>query len=241
MADIKEQLKKLIALQKNDKELHDLKETLVEKPKLIDELKAAFEVKKAKLAQLEEKSKRIQLTRKEKELELKTKEDAAAKANGQLSLLKTNKEYHAKQSEIENIKADMSLIEEKILISYDESEAVNKEIDAEKKNVAESEKEFASKKKTIDDELTQMKNRLAELEGQRIGLVAGVDLGLLSRYERMLAKKDGLAIVPIVGNSCGGCFMNVTTQQVNAAKMMEDLVMCVVCARILYLEEQNGV
>ena len=72
------------------------------------------------------KFKSIQLKRKELELEMKAGEDDIAKSNIQLTQLKTNKEYQIKLNEIASIKADKSIIEEKILLSYDAADAVRR-------------------------------------------------------------------------------------------------------------------
>ncbi len=64
-----------------------------------------------------------------------------------------------------------------------------------------------------------------------------VDKGILSRYERILENKEGLAIVPLKDRSCGGCFMSIPDQVVNEIKMYEQLIFCEMCARILYLED----
>ena len=126
------QIAKLVELQKIDYEVYDLNGQLEEKPAMLEEIKELFEGKKANLHVLEEKLKTIQLSRKEQELELKVKEEGVSKANAQLSAIKTNKEYTAKISEIESIKADMSVIEDKILISYEEFDKVNAEVAKEK-------------------------------------------------------------------------------------------------------------
>ena len=57
------------------------------------------------------------------------------------------------------------------------------------------------------------------------------------RYEKLLDHKEGVAIVPIENNSCGGCFMNVTPQMINAVKMNEEVVVCETCSRILYIKD----
>lgn len=234
---IRDQIKKLIELQKVDSEIHDLKVKLKEKPELIAQLKDEFEKSRALLSGLEEKLKRIQLDRKGLELELKTKEEGIAKANAKLFELKTNKEYSAKLSEIESIKADKSIFEEKILISYDAADAVQKEIDRERGVVGEKERIFLSKKRDVEDELKVMEDRIGVLGAQKKQALDGVDPNCLSRYEKILHHKDGLAIAPLLGNSCGGCFMNVTQQQINVIKMHDQLVVCEMCQRILYLED----
>ena len=82
-----------------------------------------------------------------------------------------------------------------------------------------------------------MEDRLKVLESQRKQQLPGVDRALLNRYEKVLAHKDGLGIVPISGSSCGGCHMNVPTQTINAIKMHDQLVECEICQRIMYLED----
>ena len=69
---IKDQIKKVVELQKIDGEIYSLKVQLKEKPVVLEQLKAEFESHKETLTALEEKLKAIQLDRKEKELELNT-------------------------------------------------------------------------------------------------------------------------------------------------------------------------
>ncbi len=234
---IREQLRRLVELQKIDKEIFDFNKEIQEKPAFLAQVKEEFESKKTHLKTLEEKLKGIQVDRKTKELELKAKEDEIAKANAQLSQIKTNKEYTAKLSEIEHIKADKSIAEEKILISYDESDKVSAEIEAEKKMVAEHEKEYLARKKEVEDLVKTLQEKVNILDGQRKQLTPDVDKELLARYELILRKKEGLAIVPVKKSSCGGCFMNVPSQQVNELQMHDHLVACEICTRILYLED----
>ena len=234
---IKDQIKKLVDLQKIDAEIYNVNTGLTEKPAVIEELRKKFEVSKTHLNQLEEKFKGIQLKRKELELEMKAREDDIAKSNIQLTQLKTNKEYQIKLNEIASIKADKSIIEEKILLSYDEADAVQAEIGKEKVSVGVEEKQYLARKKEIEDEIRLMEDRIKVLESQRKQQLPGVDRVLLNRYEKVLAHKDGLGIAPITDNSCGGCHMNVPPQTINAIKMRDQLIECEICQRIMYLED----
>ena len=235
--NLKEQLKQLVSIQKLDNEIYDLKSQLKEKPVLVEALKDAFEAKKIKLKQFEEKAKEVQVKRKEFELDLQSQEDAIAKSNAQLSQLKTNKEYSAKISEIANMNADKSRSEESILLSLDESDRINEDIAIEKKNVSDQEKIFLDKKKEVEAAVKVMEDRVKVLESQKIQLLPSVKKEYLSVYERVLINKGGLAIVPLTGNTCGGCYMNVPNQTINEIKMVEHMVTCEMCARILYIEE----
>lgn len=234
---IKEQIKKLVELQKSDVDIYAFKRELEDKPARIVELKEKFEQKKAHLKELENKLKTIQVDQKNYELDLKQKEDLIVKGDQSLALLKTNKEYQAKLYEIENFKADQSIIEEKLLLLFDDVEDVRKKIEHEKVLVAQEEKQYLQEKKSVDDEIDVIKDRIVVLESQRNRLIPGVHPDYLKRYEKILKNKEGLAIVPIKNHACGGCFMNVTEQLVNEMRMHEQIVSCNMCARMLYLEE----
>jgi len=234
---IKDQVKKLVDLQTIDIEVYRFKGDLEEKPAHLEEIRIGYEAKKAGLKSLEDKFKIIQVDRKSKELELLSKEGDIAKSNVQLLQLKTNKEYQAKLLEIENIKADKSLIEEKILMLYDDGDKVAAEIEKEKKFLVEEENKYLEEKKQVENIVRDIEEKLKILEMKRSQAAAEIDKNSLSRYERILTNKKGLAIVPVKGNSCGGCFMNVPDQVINEIRMHDRLLNCEMCARILYLED----
>jgi len=236
--NLKDQIRKLVELQVMDEEIFRFKRELREKPAQLEALKIEFGAKKVRLNDLEDKLKAIQVVQKELELDLKVKEEGIARADASLGLLKTNKEYQARLLEIENMKADKSIVEEKILLGYDEVDAARKALEAEKAAVAQYEKEFNAKKKQVDDDVAVIGDRLKVKESQRSRITPEVRPDYLSRYERVLKNKDGLGIVKVVNHSCGGCFMHLTEQVLNELKKYEQIITCDMCARILYLADE---
>lgn len=232
---IKEQIKQLVKLQALDTEIYGLQKNLKDNPHRLQGLKEQFEGKKAKLKSLEDEYKGKQVARNALEVDLKAKEDGIAKANAQLSQIKTNKEYTAKITEIENIKADKSIIEEKILTSYDETDAVKNQIDAEKANLAQEEQVYLKEKAEIENIIRTMEQRIQALQAQRQGILPAIDKKILSKYEKILINREGEALVPLSGTACGGCNMNVPPQVINEIKMYKELISCELCARILYI------
>lgn len=234
---LKDQLKRLVELQTIDVEIYQFKRELEEKPRLLEESHRKYEEKKSGLKALEEKLKALQVERKSKELDLQASEIDLVKANSQLGLLKTNKEYQAKLTEIESLKADKSVVEEKILLLYDEVDSTSAAINKEKGFLTEEEKKYLTQKKQIEDTIAAIKEKLKILRDVRTQITPNVEKIFLSRYERILENKGGLAIAAVKGNSCGGCFMSITDQMINEIKIHERLVSCEMCARILYLED----
>jgi predicted nucleic acid-binding Zn-ribbon protein len=235
--NIKEDIKKLVELQGMDKKIFDAKRELAEAPKVIVALESDFESKKANLKAIEEKRQKLILFQKQKEGDLAAKEEGIKKAQGQLGLLKTNKDYQAKLAEIEGLKADKSLIEEEVLRTMDEIDGSKGPIEAEKTKLATEEKAFQEKKSQISHRTKDLEAQVNNLEGQRKVLSSSVDKKILERYEHILPAKEGVALVRVAHNSCQGCFMHVPHQVINEIQMHDRLIVCENCARILYLEE----
>ena len=82
--------------------------------------------------------------------------------------------------------------------------------------------------------------QIAQLERSRKTLVPDILPEALSTYERILKIREGLAMVPVVGEACGGCDRRLPPQVVNQVYMKTELVTCESCNRILYVDEANS-
>ncbi len=235
---LKDQLRRLIELQNIDVDIFRFKNELHDRPLEIEKLKGEFEAKKVTLKSLEDKLKHIQVVQKDLDNDIKSKDEAIAKLDGSLSLLKTNKEYQTRLLEIENVKADKSLVEDKILAGFDELESARKAVEAERVTVAQYEKDFLAKKKEVEDAIAVINDQMKVKESQRQRITPEVRPDILSKYERILQNKDGLGIVPVNGHTCGGCYMHLTDHLLNQIKKYEELVSCDMCARIVYIPDE---
>ncbi|MEW5894370.1 MAG: C4-type zinc ribbon domain-containing protein [Candidatus Omnitrophota bacterium] len=236
--NVLDQIRKLVRLQESDAEVFNLRKDLKEKPAQIQQIEKEFELKKIKLKQLEQEMKKLQVERSTLEGDLAQKEQEIKKVEGQLSQIKTNKEYTAKIGEIEGLKADKSIIEEKILELYDRTDEFKVQVENERVVVAKEEQEFLAKAKKAGDELKDLEAMVKESDSKRVVLLDGIDKNLLDRYEKILNSRDGLAVVPVHENVCGGCFMNVPHQVINEIRKKKEIVACEICTRILFLEDE---
>jgi len=234
MTSIHEQTKILVELQKIDAGVFQLKKELAAHPATQKELEAAFEKKKTKAKAAEEALKAAQLLQKQKEGDLAQREEKILKLQGQLYQLKSNKEYSAMELEIKGFKADKSLLEEDILKLLDTVDAAKAVLAKEKEALSAEEKKFQA-------DLAELKKKAAELqqgidaeESKRKTYTPNIEARLLSQYERILKSREGLALVPIVNNACGGCHMGFPPQVVNEAQQHEKWIICESCARLVY-------
>ena len=235
-----EQLELLKQLQQVDGELFRLRREQEEKPQELEEAQARLADQEAKMKATEARLKTLQLSQKEKEVELQTREASVKKLQGQLFQLKTNKEYSAMQREIDALKADNSLLEEAILKGFDAIEQASNERQREQARLAEVQAQLRIEQARIEQELAAISEQIAELERRRKGVVPDVHPPTLATYERILNLREGLALVPLINNSCGGCHRRLPPQVINEVYLKAKLVMCESCSRILYFDEAHS-
>ncbi|MDD5438580.1 MAG: C4-type zinc ribbon domain-containing protein [Candidatus Omnitrophica bacterium] len=232
-----DEIKKLVELQTIDKEIFTINRDLDMVPEETAALDAAIKEKENLYKAEEERLKKFQLKRKEKEMELGSKEEAIKKQQNQLFQLKTNQEYSALQKEIDSQKADKSVLEEEILLLFDDIEKAEKALNAQKTLFQQEKNKIEAQKKAIQEKKIVLEQEVKKYEGQRLEFIKGVNNDVLTKYERILHAKDGSAIVPVMGDACGGCNMNLPPQVVNEARLKVSLVICGNCSRILYSNE----
>jgi len=230
-------IKKLIQLQCLDESIIKLKADMESVPVRIKEWDERFADDQKGLKSAEDEVKAAQVKRKEKEMELQTKEEAIKKLKSQLYQVKTNKEYSAMEKEIGGARADASVLEEEIINYLDKIDELNKKSAEAKKVLDTVKKDIDAEKSKLNMELADIKSRLSGIEKQRVELASGISKNILSKYNRILGNKNGLAIVKIKGAACGGCYMNLPPQVINEVKMGKDIICCENCLRILYTDD----
>ncbi len=171
-----------------------------------------------------------------KELDLKANEGEITKYNVQLNSIKTNKEYSTLVSEIGSKKADMSILEDEILNTMSRLELANQEYGKATEDLRNEEENLKDLTKSIDAEIKEADHEIEKIKNEQKKYVDLLDEHSLKHYNRLSNIRGGKAIVPVIGNVCGGCSMNITAQTLNALMGGKDLVFCQSCSRILYLD-----
>ncbi|MBF0569393.1 MAG: hypothetical protein HQL18_01285, partial [Candidatus Omnitrophica bacterium] len=100
------------------------------------------------------------------------------------------------------------------------------------------EKKYLAEKEKVDAKVAELIDKSQGFEAQRREAMQGIDKQSLALYERIVENREGLALVPVISNACGGCFMNTPAQVLNKIRMYDELVRCERCARLLYIQEE---
>lgn len=231
-------MKTLLALQELDLKIEVLKARESEIPKQ----KSKFDIHRkrltAELAERESVCKRLILEQREAETDIEQKQTQIKRHEQQLYAVKKNEEYQALLHEIEMLKKQVALREERIL-------AIMMELDDAKARLEEDRKRIQDETKMIDAQCAEIDTELAmavadreKLEKLRQPLIGQIEPNLLARYHRIRAsKKTGAAVVPLNGEVCTGCHMNVPPQTVNELMAGNKMHSCNHCGRLLYFAE----
>ena len=238
MLTIADQLGILKQLQTVDSAIYRLRRELAVKPHTIETLRAELAAQRQQLAALEERSTTLQMQRKNRELELATQEDKVKKLQAQLFQVKTNKEYTAMQHEIEGAKADGSLLEEMIIRLLEDMDQVQQQVIRAKAEWQQREVQTQQDVRRIEGEIAQVQQDLQRTEADRQRLAPSLEPGVLATYDRILRSHDGLALVPLMGEACGGCHMVLPPQIINEVAQQTRIVNCETCARLLYAPDE---
>jgi len=223
-------------LQSLKNKINELEASQERRKQDVQKKKDQIENKKALAEKKHEEKIAVQKEIDRKELDLKANEGEITKYNVQLNSIKTNKEYSALVSEIGSKKADMSILEDEILNTMSRSEAANQGYEKVTEDLRNEEGNLKDLIESVDAEIKEADIEIEKIKNDQKKYIASLDEYSLKHYNRLSNIKGGKAVVPVIGNVCGGCFMNITTQTLNALMSGKDLVFCQSCSRILYLD-----
>jgi len=231
-------LRTLLELQQLDMKIGTLKQREQEIPRQKESFNIQRKRLEMELKDSEDRVKKLKLEQRDCEGEIDQKNAHIKKFEGQLLVVKKNEEYKALLHEIDLMKKQISLKEERVLAIMDDIDHAQMKLGEDKKRIADEIRKLDEECARIDAELgTAVKERKTQ-EGTRAPLAAQVDSALLSRYERV-RKVRSPAVVPLVetnkqAEACGGCYMTVRPQIVNEIMAAKEYHSCGHCARILY-------
>lgn len=230
---MRESLQKLIELQKVDAKLFEIEELRGSLPQEVDELKKDISETKANLKESQVRIKAIDKKIREIEGNILQGNEKLDKYKEQLYAVTTNKQYDALTHELETMQGAINESESQILELMQEKED-NEEINLNSKTLLEEiQQDLESKSKELKKRIRETKNVEVDYLKKRDQITPDISKSLISRYEKIMAAKNGRAVVPVVRGACGGCFHRLPPQLVVEVKKLEKIIHCEACGRVL--------
>ena len=162
--------------------------------------------------------------------------------NSQLNDVKNNREYDTLTKEIEYLTLEVELCNKKIREAQNKVSEKTAEMDATQHNIEERTKDLEEKKNELDEIMAETRAEEERLKARAEELEVKIEPRLLSSFKRIRRSvRNGLGIVYVQRDACGGCFNKIPPQRQLDIKMHKKVIVCEYCGRILIDPELAGV
>ena len=224
---------RLVELQDIDSQLEDLNSLLGDLPKMVDELNEKENNLKDRVEADKVSLKEINLNSSKSEKVNSDIQEKINKLTDQLFLVTNNKQYDALTNEIEHLKQQKKENEDLLITNLEEKENLEKNINENEATLKKLKTDLDVRRNKLDEALSETADEKAALEDSRKKQVTEIDDTTMLVYNKVISARSGIAVVPLSGNSCGGCGAALPLQMVSEIRS-GDLHNCQSCGRFVY-------
>jgi predicted nucleic acid-binding Zn-ribbon protein len=231
---VAEKLKQLYKLQTIDSKLDEIKIMKGELPMEVQDLEDDIAGLNTRINRIKYSLEEIGDEISNHNANIKESEKLIAKYTKQLDDVKNNREFDALNKEIELQKLEIQLSEKKIKEAKFNEEKKND-------NLASVEEKLKAREEDLERKKTELSNILVKTEKEEEKLLKasvsarkGIDDRLLKSYDRTRKNyRNGIAVATLTRESCGGCFNKIPPQVQIDIGVMQNIIACEHCGRIL--------
>ena len=156
--------------------------------------------------------------------------------------VRNNREFDFLSKEIEFQNLEIELAEKRIREFSAQSEQKAKDIVAANETLTDRQHILGEKKSELDEIVSETKQDEERIREKAKKLEAKIDPRLLTAFKRIRkSARNGLGIVYIQRNACGGCVNRIPPQRQMEIKMHKKIIVCEYCGRIMIDPELAGV
>lgn len=162
--------------------------------------------------------------------------------NNQLNEVRNNREYDSLSKQIDYERLEVELCNKKIKEATDQVACRTNDLEIAKTEREERQKDLDEKKSELEDILAETREEETMLKERAKDLEVKIEPRLLSSFKRIRkSARNGLGIVYVQRDACGGCFNKIPPQRQLDIKMHKKIIVCEYCGRILIDPELAGV
>ena len=241
---VEEKLQHLYELQRIDSEIDKIKTLRGELPLEVQDLEDEIAGLETRLENY-----RNEITEAEKSIaakkhEIAKSEELIKKYTEQLDNVRNNREFDALNKEVEFQKLEIELQNKRIRDA--QKLKAEKEVDLEiaGKQYEEKRADLDAKKAELDGIIAETHKDEEALKKKSAELAANIDERLLTAYRKIRSNaRNGLAVVTVDRDACGGCFNKIPPQRQLDIRSRKKIIVCEYCGRILidkYICDYDG-
>ncbi|MDL2320524.1 C4-type zinc ribbon domain-containing protein [Alistipes sp. OttesenSCG-928-B03] len=237
---MEEKIAALYDLQKIDSKIDEINKLKGELPLEVQDLEDEVAGLQTRIENINKEVEELNLLTKQRKEEIEQSKTLIAKYDEQIKNVRNNREYDSLTKEIEFQTLEIEL-NEKRLKEY-AVEIATKKAMAEGAETSRAERMIDLEQKrgelqTIDKETA---SEVEALKKEEVVAREKIDDRLLAAYNRIRGNvRNGLAVVTVKRDACGGCFNRIPPQRQAEIRLNRKVIVCEYCGRILVSDESN--
>ena len=231
---VEKRLVALYTLQSVDSEIDKIRIIRGELPQAVQDLEDEIAGLHTRIENFNNEIKETEAANKARLTEIDEHNEQIKKYQKQQDNVRNNREFESLNKEIEFQNLEIQLCERKNKEGKAHVSELKQHIEAAKVLLENREKDLLAKREeltSITAETEKDEERLRKMSAEQEQFI---DERYLTAYKRIRnAARNGLAVVQIDRDSCGGCFSNIPPQRQMEIKMHKKVIVCENCGRIL--------
>jgi len=237
-----QKLKALYDLQNFDSQIDKIRTVRGELPLEVQDLEDDIEGLQTRVGKFNDELEALEQEIANRKIQIKESKSAMKKYEKQQDNVRNNREYDSLTKEIEFQNLEVQLAEKKINEFTANVEAKNEVLDESKGVLKERKDDLKFKKKELDDIVAETEKEEKKLVSKSNKAEKVIEERLLTAYKRIRGNaRNGLAVVSVERDSCGGCFNKIPPQRQMDIRLHKKIIICEHCGRILVDPEISSV
>ena len=239
---VEEKLTALYKLQYIDTEIDKIKILRGELPIEVEDLEDEIEGLQTRVSNINDEISSFDSSIKEKESLIMDSKALIVKYEEQLKNIRNNREFDSLNKEIEFQNLEIELAEKRMKETKSNIVLKMDLIGLAKTKLEDRTTDLTNKNSELDDIIAGTKKDEEKLSKESVRAEKVIDERLLNAYKRLRGNvRNGLAVVPILRDACGGCFNSVPPQRQMDIASRKKVIVCEHCGRILVDKVMAGI
>ena len=231
---VEEKLIALYTLQSIDTEIDKIKILRGELPLEVQDLEDEIAGLQTRVTNINDEIAAFDGSIKEKESLILDSKALMKKYDEQLKNIRNNREFDSLNKEIEFQTLEIELAEKRIKEAKASIVAKMDTISGAKMRLQDRSADLDAKNAELDGIIAETKKDEEKLGKQSVVAEKVIDERLLNAYKRLRGSvRNGLAVVPVLRDACGGCFNSVPPQRQMDIAARKKVIVCEHCGRVL--------
>ncbi len=239
---VEERLKALYQLQATLSAIDEKRALRGELPLEVQDLEDEIEGLNTRIEKIQNEVKDFQSAIAMKRNDIAQAQASVERYETQLNDVKNNREYDTLTKEIEYQKLEIELCNKKINEAQVRIEERNQDLQQAEGVKKEREIDLQEKKSELDEIMQETREEEDKLKAKAKDIETKIEPRLLNSFKRIRKNaRNGLGVVYVQRDACGGCFNKIPPQRQLDIKMHKKIIVCEYCGRIMIDPELAGV